>query len=165
MIKFISIQYLTWLALPGIVVFLMSNCASQASLQAVSEVKFITIKHIPVIQGRINGKRAYFIIDTGASCSILNQSVADRFGFKYFATLEGNVAGFGGSAKVSQAFNCVIEFGPLRIGNVIFHTRHLDDLAAVIQEQEHIDIAGIIGSDIFRRYKIGINYKTNTITF
>jgi hypothetical protein len=163
--KFINIHYRTWLGLPGIVVLLMSGCVSQASLQTVNEVKFITIKHIPVIQGRINGKRAYFIIDTGASCSILNQSVADRFGFKYFATLEGSVAGFGGTAKVNQAFNCIIEFGPLRICNVIFHTRHLDDLAAVIQDQEHIDIAGIIGSDIFKRYKIGIDYKTNTITF
>jgi hypothetical protein len=161
--KFISIQYLTWL--PGIVVFLMSGCVSQASLQTANQMKFFTIKHIPIIQGSINGKRAYFIIDTGASCSILNQSVADRFGFRYFATLEGSVTGLGGSTKVSRAFNYIIEFGPLRICNVIFHTRHLDDLASVIQEQENIDIAGIIGSDIFKRYEIGINYKTNTITF
>jgi hypothetical protein len=160
-----TIRYVKWLVISAAIMPLMYGCLPTKSSNAVSQLKFITIKHIPVVEGRINGKRAYFIIDTGASCSILNQSVADRFGFKFFAAVNGNVAGFGGTAKISQVFNCVIEFGPLRIGNVPFHTRQMDDLASVIWDQEFIEIAGIIGSDIFKRYEIGIDYKTNTITF
>lgn len=150
----------------GIAVLLMlSSCMSTARLSENKQLRFTTVGRIPVVEGKINGKRAYFIIDTGASCSILNQSVSDRFGFKSFIRNDEHVMGLHGEAKINQAFNCKVEVGPLKLSNVVFRTKHMDSFVSVIQSHENIEIAGIIGSDIFNRYGIAINFKSNTISF
>jgi hypothetical protein len=155
------------LAIPGIAALLMlSGCLSTTYyIDDIPQLRFTTIGRIPVVEGKINGKRAYFIIDTGASCSILNQSVSERFGFKCFLKVDEHVVGLGGEAKMNHAFNCVVEFGPLNLKNVIFRAKQMDSFVSVIQTHENIEIAGIIGSDIFNRYGIAINFKSNTITF
>jgi hypothetical protein len=144
---------------------MMSGCLTSTYVRNTNQLRFTTIGRIPVIEGKINGKRAYFIIDTGASCSILNQSVSDRFGFKSFVKIDEHVMGLGGEAKMNHAFNCHVEVGPLKLNNIVFRTKHMDSFVSVIQTHENIEIAGIIGSDIFNRYGIAINFKSNTITF
>jgi predicted aspartyl protease len=165
MSHFLKIQYAR-LAMLGVAALLMlSGCAPKAYLSDIKQLRFTTIGRIPVIEGKINGKRAYFIIDTGASCSILNQSVSERFGFKSFARDDEHVMALEGQAKMNHAFNCIVEVGPLRLKNVIFRTKCMDSFVNVIQTHENIEIAGIIGSDIFNRYGIAINFRSNTITF
>jgi hypothetical protein len=139
--------------------------APSTQLDTISHIRFISAGRIPVAEGKINGKKAFFIIDTGASCSILNESASEHFGFKYFLKIDDHVFGLSGRAKTNQAFNYVIEFGPHKITQVVFRTKHMNDLAAVIREAESIDIAGIIGSDVLYRYKITIDFRNNTILF
>lgn len=159
----ISYAYRVMLGLA--VLLMLGSCASTATLRENKQLRFTTVGRIPVVEGKINGKRAYFIIDTGASCSILNQSVSDRFGFKSFIKNDDHVMGLHGEAKINQAFNCTVEMGPLKLNNVIFRTKHMDSFVSVIQTHENIEIAGIIGSDIFNRYGIAINFKSNTLSF
>jgi hypothetical protein len=120
---------------------------------------------IPVVQGRINGKRAFFLIDTGASCSLLNESASPHFGFGSFVLVDHQLTGLGGRANFNQAVDCLVEFGPLRITHRAFRTRNLDHLAEAIKQSESIEVAGIIGSDIFNQYGITIDFKHNLICF
>jgi hypothetical protein len=129
------------------------------------ELQFKTVGLIPIVEGKINGKRAWFIIDTGASVSILNRSNARHFGFKCFDSYSVSVVGFGGESKMNEAFNCKVEFGPLLLKNISFRARHMNDLTDVIRQHENIEIAGIIGADVFNRYKIAIDFKKSTISF
>lgn len=165
MSHFLKIQHAYWAMLGFAALLMLSGCSSNAYLSEVKQLRFTTIGRIPVVEGKINGKRAYFIIDTGASCSILNQSVSDRFGFKSFVKSDEHVVALEGQARMNHAFNCLVEVGPLRLKNVIFRTKCMDNFVSVIQTHENIEIAGIIGSDIFNRYGIAINFKSNTITF
>jgi hypothetical protein len=136
-----------------------------ATYDNMNKIRFTTIGKIPIIEGKINGKRALFIVDTGASCSILNQTGSVHFGFGYLTHAGQNVYGLGGNAKINQVVNCAVEFGPLKIRNLTFRTNPLDYLTEAIREHEKIEIAGIIGSDIFNRYGITIDFKHNLICF
>jgi hypothetical protein len=64
-----------------------------------------------------------------------------------------------------KAFDCVVEVGPLRLQHGVFRTRQLQELASAIRKHDEVDIAGIIGSDIFNKYRMSIDFKRNTILF
>jgi hypothetical protein len=161
---FLKIRFAQWVLLK-LGTLLMLGCASTGSLDTINQLHFKTIGRIPVIEGTLNGKRAFFIIDTGASVSLLDESVSDHFGFKVICRINHQVEGLGGSARLSQAFNYRVQLGTLNIKNIQFHTKNMSDFVAVIRESENIDIAGIIGSDVFDRYKIAIDYRRNTISY
>lgn len=141
-------------------------CTAPAKLEDSNSVTFKTIKKIPVVEGKINGKRALFIVDTGASVSILNESLSKRFGFKYLsAPSTQRVLGLGGQASMKIAFNCDVEFGNIRLNGVRFHSKPLGEVLSAIRENEEIEIAGIIGGNIIQQYGITINYRNSTISF
>lgn len=149
-----------------LILMLMSfGCAPRINAGTLNTIRFFSVSHIPVVEGKINGKRAYFIIDTGASCSIVDETVSKRYGFNLILKVEDNVFGLGGQAKLGQAKDCIVEIGPLRFTNTIFRSKPLDYLTSVIRNEQSVDVSGIIGSDILNRYKLSINYHNNSICF
>jgi len=68
-----------------IVVILFFSCAQEIKISGPEKNQSISFKRtagrIPVIGATLNGKSAYFIIDTGASISVLNEQEAESFGF------------------------------------------------------------------------------------
>lgn len=145
----------------------ISSChpATRTTTRTTDSVRFFAVALIPVIEGKINGKRAYFIVDTGASCSILNESVAKHFGFASEMSLNEQLMGLSGAARIKTAYSYSIEIGPLRIRNIIFRTRKIDELVDAIENTEKITIAGIIGADVLKKYQMGIDFGNNKITF
>jgi hypothetical protein len=152
-----------WVVLP--LIFFHAWGCLPAKYHDVSKIRFFQVGKIPVIQGKINGKSAFFIIDTGASCSILNESAALRFGFGSYALGDYHLTGLGGNAKINQAINCTVEIGPLTITHRKFRARDLDELAQIIKRDENIEIAGILGSDILNQYGLTIDFKHSLICF
>jgi hypothetical protein len=161
---FLNLKVLPWTMICLPLFVLLIGCAA-TRVSKTQTVYFRSIGQIPVIEGLINGKRAYFIIDTGASCSILDESLSERFDFSVIVKTNNSVYGLGGKAKINQAFNCTVEIGPLKISHRQFRTKRLDYLTSVIKEHDGIKIAGLIGSDILNHYNIGINYRNGTISF
>jgi hypothetical protein len=155
-----------WIQALSALVLLSGSCHPVSQIRTVTNVRFFKIGQIPVIEGTINGKSAYFIIDTGASCSILNESRATEYGFTFNSVhTNDHLTGLSGDVKINRALDCDIEIGPLKIKNVIFHSRSIDFLIKVVQENGNINLAGIIGSDILNRYNITIDFKKNLISF
>jgi hypothetical protein len=149
-----------------IIIVMASACAPAAFPDASApRVPFTTIGMIPVIEGKINGKRAFFIVDTGASCSLLNEQSAHRYGFKYRARSDEQVVGLNGQAKINMAFDYDVQLGSVNLKQAVFKTRHLSELANIIREKDHIDVAGIIGADILKRYGMVIDFNSNTVLF
>ncbi len=115
-----------------IMVVLVSGCASETALpiEPVRSITFRTVGRIPVIEARLNGKPAAFIIDTGASVSILNTSEAAFYGFEV-STLQSDavdVTGFSGVSQIHNAGRCTIEIGSLRITHLRFRSRDMPRL-------------------------------------
>jgi predicted aspartyl protease len=148
-----------------LLIFVMLLVSCRPATRVSQSINFFSISHIPVIEGRINGKVAYFIVDTGASCSILNESAAKYFGFKTIIVDDEHLMGLNGAAKIKTAYDYSVKLGPLQIKSLVFRTRKIDELVDVIRNNDRISIAGIIGSDVMKKYQMGIDFRTNKITF
>src|SRR5688572_7986727 len=160
-----GIRKIFWSATCLMSLLVLVGCSASRGSKTTSVLHFRTVGQIPVIEGMINGKRAYFIVDTGASCSILDESVSESFDFNFIVKTNNQVYGLGGQAKINQAFDVVVKIGPLTINHRKFRTKRLDYLTSVINKNEGIKIAGLIGSDILNYYNVAINFRNGTISF
>lgn len=157
--------------LQGALIFTMLSCSSAGVVNETpvsTGVKFRTAGKIPIIVAKLNGKHAVFIIDTGASVSVINESEARRFNVKIRSSdtmyRTTQAVGFGGKEILNLAFNCDIEFGGRMISGV-FNSKDLTDLGAIVGKGEIWAFGGIIGSDILSKYRMSIDFGTRMITF
>lgn len=121
---------------------------------------------IPVIRASLNDKEAWFIIDTGASATLVNMSMARYFGLADYADFhrgEMEINGLGGSVSFG-ASTCKIGIGPLVVRHRVLRSTHLDGLFNTICSSEKISIGGILGTDLLMQYHISVNYDTRTIS-
>lgn len=120
-----------------------------------------------MIQGKINGMEANFLVDTGASRSVFDPKVITKFiENPTFIKKEGITAGVGGSDLDSSTF--IID--SLAFGDIELH--HYE---AVALDMENIHesygklglpvIDGILGGDLLYRLKATINYRLRKIRF
>jgi hypothetical protein len=128
-------------------------------------LRFISIGRLPVVEGRINGKIARFIVDTGASCSLLNESASEYFDFKYRTVPDENVTGLNGESQLKRALDCVIHLGPLHLTHNFFKTQNMVSIVSIIERNENIVISGIIGADILDKYQITIDFRNKILLF
>jgi len=114
-----------------------------------------------MIQGKIQGKEAHFLVDTGASRSVFDpNTMADFIENLQLEQKEGITAGVGSSDLESSVFN----IGQLCLGNLEIH-----DYQAVALDLSNIHemyaklglphIDGIIGGDLLEKHKAIINFR------
>jgi hypothetical protein len=116
-----------------------------------------TLVEIPVF---INGHGPYpFILDTGASISLIETPLAQRFGLPVVTGSRQKVSGVGGS---SQAV--LVRMSNWRVGKVTLPTTSIARASAPnIQAGTGVD--GLIGSDIWSTFgAITISYQSGTLT-
>jgi len=108
---------------------------------------------------RVNGKGPYtFIFDTGG-LNVVTPRLAAALGIKSEGKLEGRGAGSGkmdfGLAKIGA-----LEVGAAALKDQLFVVAPLDALAPV----EGVDIPGMVGFEVFRRFVTRFDYGARTIT-
>lgn len=122
---------------------------------------------IPIIKGTLNDKDAWFIVDTGASASLVNMAVAGDFGipdFKNFYVENREINGLGGR-RAFESVSCRIGLGPLHIRKEVLKSKDLNGFFDAIRVAESLTIAGILGSDILLRYRMVLDYDNGTISY
>ncbi len=114
-----------------------------------------------MVQGRIHGKEALFLIDTGASRSVFDPKTISSFiDDIQFEKKEGMTAGVGSSDLESSTF--VIDrfsIGDLEITDYEAVALDLENIHEMYAKLNLPRIDGIMGGDLLRRYKAVINYK------
>ena len=118
-----------------------------------------------MIQGRINGKEANFLIDTGASRSVFDpKNIANFIDNPQFEKKEGITAGVGGN----ELENAIFDIEALNLGDL--EIRHYNAVALDLEnihesyEKVHLPkIDGIIGGDLLVKHKAVINYRQKKI--
>ena len=128
------------------------------------QVKIKSLQSKPIVELTLNGKRAYFIIDTGADVSVINSSVAEQYDFELVKDYSQNSArGFAGQEhkflKVKKAL-VMLDSVQMRTD---FFAFDLDQLSRSIEERTSYRIVGIIGADLLMRYGFVIDYGTRMI--
>ncbi len=115
-----------------------------------------------VLKAQINGEKGLFILDTGASNSVIDTKRAKKFQLKLKQT-EHKATG-AGTTEIdinTTGKNC-LEIGKWRRRKMRFVTMDLSHINAALEMVE-VEIDGIIGADILHRGKGIIQYDKDLL--
>jgi predicted aspartyl protease len=118
-----------------------------------------------MVQGRIHGKEAHFLIDTGASRSVFDPTtIADFIENPQFEQKEGITAGVGSSDLDSSTFIIeTLSIGDMEIHNYQAVALDLSNIHEMYAKLHLPHIDGIIGGDLLRKHRGIINYKAKKL--
>jgi hypothetical protein len=126
------------------------------------QVLFVTVDKVPVVKGTLNGKEAYFIIDSGASISILDRAQVGKYKFQIGDTMNGSISGYGGESSPNEANNINLIIGDVKFDGK-YRTQDISNIVSSIQSSSGIKIVGIIGSNVMKKKGIIIDYDNNSL--
>ena len=114
-----------------------------------------------MIQGKIHGKEAFFLVDTGASRSVFDpKTIASFIDNPEFEKKEGLTAGVGSSDLESATFTIhALSLGNLEITDYEAVALDLENIHEMYGKLNLPHIDGIIGGDLLKRHKAVINYR------
>ena len=161
--KSVLMKSLVFLAVYALFSCSRPDCPDQvvSSGDTVKVIKFMSANKIPVIEGKINGKKAYFIVDSGASVSVLDITQDRVYNFNSYP-LNEEAAGYGGYAKFYEVLGVRVHVGP-SIVRTQFRSQDLSSIVELIRQHEGVRISGILGSDVWKDLDALIDYKSRTI--
>ncbi len=127
------------------------------------KVKFTSVNKIPVIEGKLNGKKAFFILDTGASLSVLDEKQSKEYGFSTTdLDSDTHISGYGGNTSMKEAVSENVNVGGVDF-NGNYYSQDISNIVNVIRANEGVKISGIIGCDILKTKGAIIDLSENTI--
>jgi hypothetical protein len=99
-----------------------------------------------------------FILDTGASATVMNRSVADRLGLSLKESEDARTGG--GSVETATATGVTMHVGSASLTDVTIVAIDLSGLQTGLGRP----VDGILGYDIFRRYVVQIDYAGQSVS-
>ncbi len=132
-----------------------AGSAARAAEPKVARIPFEMNGNHIYIQGRVNNSGPlWFILDTGAYNSVINQERAEELGLKL---QEGfHATGAGGTVESSRVSGVTFDFGNVAISNLTVSTlplNYLEDTSG-----RRMDV--ILGSELFKKFVVEIDYET-----
>ena len=118
------------------------------------------------LSGKINGKKAHLIIDTGASKTVFDKTRIQQFlGHDEFDKVESLSSGLGTSSMESHTVKIPkLKIGDLEIKNEIMVLLDLNHVNKSYEMMQMKPIDGVIGGDLLRKYKAVIDYGNKQMT-
>ncbi len=130
---------------------------ASAIVMSQNEIPFQTNKGIPIVKLELNGKHAYFVLDTGASLSILDKSVKKHYGFTtrsvYDVSSKNSILGIGGRQELYKAYNVLLTIKGEKTIYINFKSTNLSSL------RRSLNVVGVIGSDFLIEHGYTIDLK------
>src|SRR5262245_32282866 len=124
---------------------------------------FTLVNHRPFVNVMINGKGPLkFVVDTGASLSVISDKAAERLGIRPVAR-GGNARAIGGSGTFPIIYGLLdsIQIGEARIDSVPVYIRTVHS-APDTPEEERAD--GYIGLSVLANYAVTLDYQAKQMT-
>lgn len=144
------LQYLTVLLCTGWL-FLLAFFACNEAKHRPGKILF---DRVPFVYATINGQRELFLIDTGASVSMLDKTFCDDAGI-YYAASGVEIIGVNG-ASVPQKLTGRI---PFQLDSIPYSARFSVQDMTSLRRAAGRNIKGLIGSDVLSAYHISIDFK------
>lgn len=110
-----------------------------------------------LVQVRLNGKPASFVVDTGANRSVLHTPFAAEFGLTGTPIGVGGAIGVGGSVKASQAPIQSLEIGGVPIRQRRIMMTELGQVTNLLSPISGGRVYGIIGQDVLKEHRAVID--------
>ncbi|MCH2215335.1 MAG: retroviral-like aspartic protease family protein [Flavobacteriales bacterium] len=115
---------------------------------------------LPVIQAEINGKKGWFLFDTGAP-NVISSEFREEFQLE--TKLKNDITDSGGNVSKNMDYVCIEE---IKIGDITFQ-----NTGAIVQDMHTsdvfrcLDVDGIIGANLMRQAFWNLDYKNQEIIF
>lgn len=129
----------------------------------VSTVPFKPINHRPFIEVEVNGKGPLrFVIDTGASLTVISDKAAERLGIRPVAR-GGNARAIGGSGSFPIVYGLLdsLTIGEARIDLVPVYIRTVYS-SPDLPESDRAD--GYLGLSVLSNFAVTLDYQTRQLT-
>jgi tetratricopeptide (TPR) repeat protein len=143
--------------------YLGSTKIHRTSGKELTAVPFTLVNHRPFVNIMINGKGPLkFVVDTGASLSVISDKAADRLGIRPVAR-GGNARAIGGSGTFPIIYGLLdsIQIGEARIDSVPVYIRTVHS-SPETPEEERAD--GYIGLSVMANYAATLDYQAKQLT-
>ena len=120
-------------------------------------IKSLSDKRL-IVEAEVNGKPAYFLLDSGASVALIDKDRKKEYGLKEGRRFEGTIIGAGGEMRNVRHCDTFVHFG----GKVIpqFLLADISGVVKSIKKETGIEILGIIS--LPQMSMIGMNIDINS---
>ncbi len=116
------------------------------------------------LKGTINGVKATFILDTGASATVLDTNQAKQFKVENMQESEDPAAGLGGiSMDKFEVEDIEVTLGDFKIPSMQLFLVDLSHVNSAFKNNKMRPVNGIVGADILKGYNAVIDYETNKL--
>ncbi|MFH1502765.1 MAG: aspartyl protease family protein [Candidatus Eisenbacteria bacterium] len=122
-----------------------------------TEVPFISVDPLPVVEVEIEGRKISAIIDTGGDLFILDTDIAAELGIEPVASMTGMFAG-GMQAEIGFA-----KASSLKLGGVTMRSVPISLLPTKPLSFGELEIGGIIGTSVLRQFLSTIDYPNGRL--
>lgn len=119
----------------------------------------------PIIQAEINGKKGYFLVDTGSEISVINSSDLKKYKLevnKIYGDHKRAIGFNGETTAVMKIKNADVIFGE-QYDHADFYSLNISVLVRSIEAKTNIKISGIMGTDLLTKYNCVIDYNQRHI--
>lgn len=120
------------------------------------ELKSKSTKRL-IIEGQVNGKSANFLIDTGASVGLIDDTQVKKYGLLVGKRFNGTLVGAGGEMCNIKHCNTFVEVGGKSIPQ--FLIADIEGVVKSIERETGIKILGIISLPQMKM--VGMNVDSN----
>jgi predicted aspartyl protease len=123
-------------------------------------VQFEITNNLVILRGSINSSKPLdFILDTGASTSVINDSRAKELGLKLEGKTDANTQG--GSIEASFVKGVSLNLSGVEFPEMTLAAIRLSGLEAGLGRK----VDGILGYEVFNRFVVEIDYVSRVVTF
>ena len=120
--------------------------------------KMDTSCNLCIVEGEINGKKTYFLVDTGAGLTTFDTNQSKYFGFSSVET-DQEIGSFSNErSKIQEAVGIrSIKINGLEVTGGINYATNMYNLVNHVQQCSNKTISGIIGVPIIKRFNLVID--------
>lgn len=116
-----------------------------------------------IIDGVVNGKTAYFLLDTGASVGLIDSKQAKKYKLARGRRFNGTLVGAGGEIRNSYMCDTFAYINGKPVAQFVLTS--LTDVRESIREETGYEILGIIGLPQMKLANITLDLNDNMIVF
>ena len=139
------------------------SCASPPQRNRPDELAIRITENLILVKLLVNGKQANFIVDTGASVSVIDRHQASKYRFRCFDNLDqGRMNSMAGISSLILTSGIELKHQNRQFKHVKFYASDMDYINRFMKER-HVNILGILGADFLKRNQAVIDYKHRRI--
>lgn len=122
------------------------------------DIPFLFIENNIFIPLTINGEKRYWLLDNGASMSVIDFDYASSLGLKP----EGRINGFGIEKTFELSF---VKLPLFQVEGLRFNTQTIFSFQGLADRFYEPDVVGILGYDFLSRFVTRVDYSNQKISF